>query len=309
MLPNLAALGPRAPAPAPVDGHLPPELARAIARDTQNSHGALSVELTWAEPSLTGLHGARMSVSLQMDNYEGLALPDWVAPASAAGVAAMCAAANDYLAANAAVRGCRAGLGNCGVVKMAPGSQNGWASGAAAAQALRGSICNFTLAEKNQFETLCEALAVTEEDRERAFWHGVPYTGPPAAQARAAVLDHIRPLVRGPFEAFAEAFLGTAGTPVTASDPREDVVVQMPRYGGAPASPGRYLEKCLVTYEFPFMFSAPPNSLAYKRLMHQLTALEFYNAATDGRRDQWERAQLGADEESRPSGWSGKRAR
>lgn len=312
MLPNLAALGPRAPAPAPaapVEAHLPPELARAIARDTQNSHGVLIVKLYWEEPNLTGLYDARMSISLQMDNYERFFLPDWVAPASAAGVAAMCAAANQYLGANAGVRGCRAGLGNCGVVKMMQGSENGWASGVAAEQPLRGSICNFTLAQKNQFRALCEALAVAEEDRNRAFGQGMPYSGPPVAQARAAVLDHVRPLLRGPFEVFARDFLAAAGTPVTGLEPHENVAVKMPRFQGENPPPGRYLAQGVVTYKFPFMFPAPPGSLAYNRLMHQLTSLEFYNAATDGRRDQWERAQLGADEESRASGWSGKRAR
>jgi hypothetical protein len=39
MLPNLGALNPH----APVDAQLPSELAHAIARDTQNSYGALRV--------------------------------------------------------------------------------------------------------------------------------------------------------------------------------------------------------------------------------------------------------------------------
>lgn len=306
MIPSLTALDPRAPARVPVDAHLPPELARVIARNTQNSHGALEVKLTWVEPIVFGLHNAKMSISLEMDSY-GDRLPDWVAPASRAGVEAMCTAANDYRAANAGVKDCRVGPGYCGVVKMAPPSQNGWASGAAAAQSLRGTICNFTPAQKDQFRNLCEALAVLEDNRDHALGRGKPYTGPPVEQARAAVLDHVRPLARGPFEAFAAAFLGAAGQSVTPLAPREKIFLLMPRDWSE--DPGRYVEQCVVTYKFPFMFPAPPGSAAYNRLMRQLAALEFYNEATDGRRDQWKRTLFGREEEERPSDWSDKRSR
>jgi len=313
MLPSLTSLKAPSANPVPVDAYLERELASLIARQAQSLHGVLSFQVTWRQIYLTGLHIAYVSISLSMETHKGSPPTDWVAPASAAGVAAMCSAGTQFYADN---RGqgldhCRQGRGWCGNVKPL---ERGWASAAEATQTpLNVQLCTFTHQQKVEFEALCEALVDAKENQNQYVARGRPYDQTLVAQKRGAVLSFLKPLVRGPMAAFAKAFVG--GAPQENVSPefeseREDFKVSMASYGRSeeivnppdqsdlnlpdlsdlnPSDlnlPTRYVDHAHLTYDFPFTLYPSPDSKLLEKVTQLLADIEFYNSATDEERSQ-----------------------
>lgn len=298
MLPSLARLQAPSANSVPIDAYLDRELASLITRLAQSLRGVLSFEVRWRELVLTGLHAAFMTISLNMEPDQGNHPMDWVAPASAAGVAAMCRASRQFYADH---RGeglghCRERRGWCGNLKPL---ESGWASAADATQThLNVQMCTFTHEQKVEFETLCEALAKAEEDRNLDVAQGKPHDRALVAQKRNAVLAFLNPLVRGPIAAFADAFVGSVPLGnVSREFESKDFKVSMAPYGQSWGIvnlpdlsdlnlPPRYVDHAQLNYDFPFTIHPAPDSDLLEQVTTLLTNINFYNSATDGERSQ-----------------------
>jgi hypothetical protein len=290
MLPSLTSLQAPGANPVPVDAYLDRELASLIAHQAQSLHGVLSFEVVWRQIFLTGLHLAYVTISLNIETHQESPPTDWVAAASAAGVAAMCNAGRQFYAENRGegLQHCREGRGWCGTVKPL---ERGWASAADATQTpLNVQLCTFTDQQMVEFEALCDALANAEENQNLDVAL--------VTERRNAVLNFLNPLVRGPIAAFANAFVG--GAP-RANMSREfepegfrvsmgsyafsEEIVNLPDMSDLNL-PSRYVDHAHLTYDFPFTLYPSPDSDALETVTRLLTDIEFYNPVTDGERSQ-----------------------